>query len=84
MLRRASETLNPGGHLLIIDHGSRAPWSWPSPDSVYLTAEETLAGLTLDPAQWQHRHVGAIERVANGPDGQTATVLDNVIFLRRL
>jgi len=43
-----------------------------------------LAGLTLDPAQWQHRHVGAIERVANGPDGQTATVLDNVIFLRRL
>lgn len=84
VLRRAAEALASGGHLLIIDHGSHAPWSWSSPDTVHPPAEDTLAGLGLDPSQWQHCHVGAIERVAYGPDGQTATVLDNIIFLRRL
>ncbi len=84
VLARAAEAVAPGGHLLIVDHGSRAPWSWSSPDTPFPTVEETLAGLALRERDWAQIHVDAIERRATGPDGQTAMVLDNVIFLRRL
>ena len=84
VLTRAARAVAPGGHLLIVDHGSRAPWSWASPDTQFPTVEETLAGLALRERDWAQIHVDAIERRATGPDGQTAMVLDNVIFLRRL
>jgi len=83
VLSRAAATVSDGGHLLITDHGSRAPWSWSAPDAHYPTAEETLASLSLSDDEWERRFVGALERVANGPDGQTASILDNVIFLQR-
>ncbi|RST22042.1 class I SAM-dependent methyltransferase, partial [Streptomyces sp. WAC04770] len=28
VLRRAAHALRPGGRLLVVDHGSTAPWSW--------------------------------------------------------
>lgn len=37
----------------------------------------------LDMTNWSAVLVNSVERLANGPDGQTATVSDNVIFLRR-
>lgn len=82
-LSRAAAAVQRRGHLLIIEHASRAPWSWSPPDTVYPTAEETLESMNLDESLWARVHVGSIERQANGPNGQTASVLDNVIFLRR-
>ena len=83
VLRRGAEAVAPGGHFLAIEHASRAPWSWAAEDTVYPTADETLASLTLKESDWTARHVAAIERLAKGPDGQTAMVRDNVIVLKR-
>lgn len=83
VLARGAQAITPGGHLLIVDHGSRAPWSWTEPDTLYPTAEETLATLALQQGDWTSLHVGAVERLARGPKGETAMVLDNVIFLHR-
>lgn len=82
-LRRAAHAVAPGGLLLIGAHGSRAPWSWADPDTVYPTAEDELTSLNLDGADWRHVFVGPIEREANGPDGQTARIIDTVVAIER-
>ncbi len=82
-LQRAAGVVAPGGLLLIAAHGSRAPWSWADPDTVYPTADEELADLHLDQSEWREVFVGPVERVAHGPDGQTTTVIDTVIALER-
>ena len=74
----------PGGLLLIVEHASVAPWSWADPDTAFPTPEQSLAALDLDPSRWHSEFVGAPEREATGPNGQRATVTDNVIALRRL
>lgn len=83
-LQRAASVVAQGGLLLIAAHGSRAPWSWADPDTVYPTAEDELAHLDLNQSEWREVFVGPIERVANGPGGQTATVTDTVIALEKL
>lgn len=83
ILKRAAEAVAPGGHLLIVDHGSRAPWSWAPVDTVYATAQQSLAMLELPAGQWTPVRVEEVERAAIGPAGETATVVDNVLFVRR-
>lgn len=84
VFRRAAAAVVSGGHLLLVEHASRAPWSWAASDTQYPTAEETLTACNLQLEAWERLHVAAEERLANGPDQQTAMVVDNVIFLRRL
>lgn len=83
VLKRAAGAVAAGGHLLIVDHGSRAPWSWSPADTKHPTAQETLASLELRPEQWNPVRVEPVERMATGPSGETATVLDNLIFIER-
>jgi SAM-dependent methyltransferase len=83
VLRAAARAVAPGGLLLIVEHASVAPWSWTDPDTVFPTPEESLAALDLDPSRWHSEFVGAPERLATGPNGQRATVTDNVIALSR-
>ena len=83
VLRRGAEAVVSKGHLLIVEHASRAPWSWASPDATYPTAQQTLASLDLYDDDWTRLHVAAIERRATGPGGQSAMVRDNVIFVQR-
>ena len=69
---------------MLIDHGSAAPWSW-RPDGRepdFPAPAETLDGLGLG-SGWETEMCERGERVAAGPDGQTATVTNNVIVLRR-
>lgn len=82
-LRRAALAVAPGGLLLIVAHGSRAPWSWSEPVTVYPTAKAELADLDLNTADWSEVFVGPIERQATGPGGQTALVIDTVVALER-
>lgn len=84
VFRRAGEAVAPGGHLLIVDHGSRSPWSSAPPDWQFLTADETLVTLDLEERDWARVHVNVLERRATGPNGKTAIVRDNVILLRRI
>lgn len=83
VLRRAAEAVAPRGLLLVVEHASLAPWMWQSEDEVHFpTPEESLASLRLDDG-WHVERCEAPRRTATGPQGQTATVTDNVLALRR-
>ena len=84
VLQAAARAVAPGGLLLIVEHASVAPWSWTDPGTAFPTPEQSLAALDLDPSRWLKEFVGAPERGATAPGGQSATVTDNVIALRRL
>ncbi|MFE4642110.1 class I SAM-dependent methyltransferase [Streptomyces sp. NPDC056652] len=84
VLRRAARALHPGGLLLIVDHGSTAPWSWnQDPDIHYPTPTEIAAELDLDPTHWSVLRADMPRRLATGPAGETATVVDNVLLVQR-
>ncbi|MEO3752469.1 class I SAM-dependent methyltransferase [Streptomyces sp. B6B3] len=83
-LRTAAASLNPGGRLAVVDHGSTAPWSWnQDPDLHYPTPNEVAADLALDPAEWSIERAESPRRRATGPAGETATVVDHVLVIRR-
>lgn len=84
VLQRAAASVVSGGHLLIIDHGSRAPWSWAAEDTQYPTADEAYKTLGLNADIWRSTQVEGVERMATGPRGRQARVIDIVIFLSRL
>lgn len=85
VLHTAASAVAPAGLLLIVTHASIAPWSWnQDPDRRFPTPVEEIDALDLIPGQWHRELVAAPERQAIGPNGQTATVTDNVIALRRL
>lgn len=84
VLRAAARALQPGGRLVVVDHGSTAPWSWnQDPDIHYPTPDEVFAELALDPARWRLERADMPRRRKRGPGGRTATVIDNVLVVRR-
>ncbi|MGP4101347.1 class I SAM-dependent methyltransferase, partial [Nonomuraea sp. KM90] len=71
VLRTAARALHPGGLLLIVDHGSTAPWSWnQGPDAHFPTPTEIAAELDLDPAHWSVLRADMPRRQATGPAGE--------------
>lgn len=83
VLRAAAARVAVGGLLLIVDHASVSPWSWdPDQQTRFPAPEETLAELELPRGHWRTERLDAPQRQATGPDGQTATVTDNVILVR--
>lgn len=81
VLRLAAEHVNPGGALLIVDHAAPPPWA-EHHDHSFPGIDEVLASLRLDSA-WTAARTETAERETVGPDGQAATLQDNVIVLRR-
>ena len=84
VLHAAARAVASGGLLLVVAHASVPPWSLADPDTRFPTPEEALAALDLTPGQWGTERLGARERLASGPDWQSATVTDTVIAVRRL
>jgi SAM-dependent methyltransferase len=82
VLRRAAEALFPGGRLLVVDHGSVAPWSWDQ-DARFPSAHEVARSLELDPGEWTVERADALSRRATGPGGQVADVVDHLLLIRR-
>ncbi|MCK8436541.1 class I SAM-dependent methyltransferase [Streptomyces sp. D2-8] len=84
VLRSAAHALRPGGRLLVVDHGSAAPWSWNQDfDTRYPSPREVAAGIDLDPRTWTVERADAPRRITTGPDGRTAEVTDHVLLIRR-
>ncbi|TCP41220.1 methyltransferase family protein [Tamaricihabitans halophyticus] len=84
LLRTAAHALVPGGRLLVVDHGSAAPWSWNRDSNVrYPGPHEIYAELDLDPLVWSAETTATLQRTATGPGGQTAQVTDHVLLVRR-
>lgn len=84
VFRRAAAAVELGGLLLLVSHGSAAPWSWGDPDRSFATAREEIGQLDLDPAEWDEIFVGSTDREATGPGGQKAIVADTIIAISRL
>lgn len=83
VLRRAAQAVAPSGLLIVIEHASLAPWSWQTGQDIqFPTPDEVIAALQLTDA-WQVERSHAPQRTATGPQGQTATVTDNIIAVRR-
>ncbi|WP_431995367.1 SAM-dependent methyltransferase [Streptomyces griseoflavus] len=84
VLRSAAHGLRPGGRLLVVDHGSTAPWSWNQDPGVRFPSPlEVAADLALAPDTWTVERADAPRRTAAGPDGQSAEVTDHVLIVRR-
>ncbi|MFI6599381.1 class I SAM-dependent methyltransferase [Nonomuraea sp. NPDC050536] len=84
VLRSAAHALRPDGRLLIVDHGSAAPWSWNQDPGVrYPSPHEVAADIDMDPATWTVERADTPHRIATGPDGRTAEVTDHVLLIRR-
>ncbi|RZT84839.1 methyltransferase family protein [Pseudonocardia sediminis] len=85
VLRTAAEALRPGGLLLVVDHGSIAPWSWnQDPETHFPTPTEIADEMDLDPARWTVLRADTPSRPATGPGGETATVVDTVLVVQRI
>lgn len=83
-LCNALAALRRGGHLIIVDHGAAPPWaSKLDHHHDFPGAEEVVAGLDLDSAEFEQVRVDAVERQAVGPEGQQRPWMDNVIVVRR-
>lgn len=82
VLRRAAAALAPGGRLLVVAHAEPPPWAVHAHDHE-LTPESELAGLALDPAAFDTELAEIRSREASGPAGETATLRDSVLVVRR-
>ncbi|NIJ12613.1 SAM-dependent methyltransferase [Saccharomonospora amisosensis] len=84
VLRSAAHALRPGGRLLVVDHGSTAPWSWNQDPAVrYPSPREVAEDIGLDAAAWEIERADTPRRIATGPGGRTAEVTDHVLLIRR-
>ena len=79
----AAAALTPGGLLMVVDHGSVAPWSWGDPAAVFPTPQELLDSFGLDLTGLDVVRADATRREATGPGGHRATVTDTIVALQR-
>lgn len=82
ILQKAAHAVAPGGTLIIVEHGSAPSWS-EHRDHHFPTAKETFDSLDLDVASWVIKMVDSPERETTSPDGNPATIKDNVIVAER-
>lgn len=84
ILSHAAGAGRPGGLLMIVDHNGPPPWaSKLHHHHEFPSVEEVVDSLSLDATEWERVRVEAVDREATGPDGEKATLVDNVIVLRR-
>nr|WP_239485529.1 SAM-dependent methyltransferase [Micromonospora humidisoli] len=84
VLRAAARAVAPGGRLLVVEHGAVPPWGNAAHHHTrFPTPQETLAVLDLDPDGWHVERLDVPQRQATGPDGQTGTLVDHLVLVRR-
>lgn len=83
ILRRTSELVRPGGHLLVISHGELPPWAPTVDGHRPVVPTDQVAELDLDPGCWTITFDTRRPRPAISPDGEELTVEDAVTLYRR-
>lgn len=83
ILRRAARHVAPSGHLLITSHAVPPPWAGAQLESGFNTPENEIAMLDLDEAEWTTEIAQLREREATSRNGETATLTDSIVLLRR-
>ncbi|MFG2056862.1 class I SAM-dependent methyltransferase [Micromonospora sp. NPDC048930] len=84
VLRNAARAVTAGGRLLVVEHGAPPPWAREShPHAHFASPEEILAALDLDADGWHTERLEAYHRTGTGPDGETGTLVDHVVLVRR-
>lgn len=81
-LRRATEAVAAGGILIIVEHASAPSWS-DHKNTKFPAAQETFDSLELDNSKWHVEKLATPERETISPDGELATITDNVIVIKR-
>ncbi|WP_028708167.1 bifunctional NAD(P)/FAD-dependent oxidoreductase/class I SAM-dependent methyltransferase [Propionicicella superfundia] len=84
-LRRAAGRVAPAGHLLIVSHAAAPPWADATDghEHRFLSPDEEIDALALDPAAWSVVIAETRTREAAGPHGRQGTLDDSVVLLRR-
>jgi thioredoxin reductase/SAM-dependent methyltransferase len=84
-LRRAAERVAVGGRLLIVSHAAPPPWASPEHvrDHVFLSPEQELVELALDPAIWTTEIAEVRTRDATAPHGAPGHLADGILLIRR-
>ena len=84
ILRRAADLVSPQGHLLMTTHAAPPPWAdVDAHNHRFFGPDEELAELALPVGDWENVLLETRARQATGPDGQSATLEDGVVLLRR-
>jgi SAM-dependent methyltransferase len=85
ILQRAAGAVRSQGHLLLVSHAEAPPWAHDHEHRHYrfLSPTEELEALELDESEWMPVISELRPREATGPDGQTATIRDSVLLIRR-
>ncbi|WP_413317717.1 methyltransferase domain-containing protein [Agrococcus sp. 1P02AA] len=85
ILRRATDLVAPGGHLLVVAHAGAPSWADPEMARThpFPTPEGDLAALRLDRDDWHVLACERRERSVTAPDGSAATLDDSVVLVRR-
>jgi SAM-dependent methyltransferase len=86
VLQAAAGAVEPGGRLLIVDHGAPPPWM--PADHAYHhdfpPVQEVFDALDLAEDRWRVERMDTARRQATGPSGETGELIDNVILAKHL
>jgi SAM-dependent methyltransferase len=84
-LSSAAAAVAPGGTLLVVGHHPEglSPWSGHNETDLLFTSQDLVEALTNGPGSWRINVADSRERMATGPDGQQATVIDSVLRATR-
>ena len=86
VLREAAGRVAPGGHLLIVSHAAPPPWASAemlAKADPFPTVEEELEVIADVPEDWTILRAEKVSRQRKGPDGTSAELWDNLIWLER-
>lgn len=85
ILRSAAGRVSTGGHLLVTSHAAAPPWAsaHDGHEHRFLSPAEEIDALDLDPEAWHTILAEVRTRTATAPDGDSVTLDDVVVLLRR-
>ncbi|MBJ2149832.1 bifunctional 2-polyprenyl-6-hydroxyphenol methylase/3-demethylubiquinol 3-O-methyltransferase UbiG [Paracoccus sp. IB05] len=86
VLREAAGRVAPGGYLLIVSHAAPPPWASAemlAKADPFPTVEEELEVIADAPEDWVIRKAEKVSRFGKGPDGTSAELWDNLVWLQR-